>query len=50
MSGLISRHEIKRWAALKGVRFMEDKAFQNRLGGYKDYIHNVRYGLLPVVW
>ncbi len=28
----------------------EDRALQNRLGGYKNYAQQVRYRLLPAVW
>ena len=29
---------------------LEDKALQNRLGGYNEYAHQVRHRLLPAVW
>lgn len=36
--------------AARRRRALEDQTLQNKLPGYRDYAHRVRYRLLPGVW
>lgn len=48
--GGVTIHQHNGYLALLLRTYLEDRTLQLELGGYKDYVQQVKYRLIPYVW